>query len=335
MPRMKTEQVRVTAYTLTRALRAAAAFTDANKKSHRHRICLRTATWTDDTPIPTQGGNTDTTGEKSALIAAAGGPLRCLSVLAGETKTFDEFAVDITPSAAALIVKLFSAAGEVELKHDGKTLTVTATDALFDNRRIEVRALKPEVRSDALLIAQRINVVAALSSKDITITHEASVALAAAAKALGAPLLINPITHGKEYGAELQYGSIAVGYTRAYQASSILSPAWGAILDLEAAAGAGDWQDDTVTLQHLIDGALPRRVISIVQPSDSTSEEPDSEPIDLDAIDIDIDQDGVETFASALLQRGSGTAMTDADGTLQVNVTIPAADAFADEEAIA
>jgi hypothetical protein len=303
MPRLKTEQVRVRAYELTRALRAAAAFTDANKKSHRHRICLRTTTWTDDAVTsPTD----DVVGEKSALIAAAGGPLRVVAVMAGEVKTLDEFAIDITPGAAALIVKLFSAAGEVELKHDGKTLTVTATDALFDNRRIEVRALKPEARSDALLIAQRINVVATLSSKDITVTHEASVALAAAAKALGAPLLITPITHGKEYGAELHYGSIAVGYTRAYQASSILSPAWGAILDLESAAGAGDWQDDTVTLQHLIDGALPRRVVSIVQPSTSTSEEPDAGPIDLDNL--------------------------DEDDTVDVVTTV---DAFADEEAIA
>jgi hypothetical protein len=331
MPRLKTEQVRVPAYDLTRALRAAAAFTDVNKKSHRHRICLRTAMWTDDTPIPTQGGNTDTTGEKSALIAAAGGPLRCLSVLAGETKTFDEFAVDITPGAAALIVKLFSAAGEVELKHDGKTLTVTATDALFDNRRIEVRALKPEARSDALLITQRIAAITSHIPMAISITHEASVAIAAAAKALGAPVAMEPISHGKEWGAELQYASVAVGYTRAHLTRASLAPAWDAILEQELIRVDDPWAGDMVTLQHLIDGALPRRAVTVLpggQPA-----EPDGEPIDLDAIDID--QDGVETFASALLQRGSGTALTDADGTLHVNVTIPAADAFADEEAIA
>lgn len=222
MPRVKTEQVRVRAYELTRALRAAAAFTDANKKSHRHRICLRTTTWTDDAiTTPTD----DIVGEKSALVAAAGGPLRVLAVMAGEVKTLDEFAIDITPGAAALIVKLFSQAGEVEL-----------------------------------------------------------------------------------------------------------SPAWGAILD----TGVDDeWRGDLVTLQHLLlDGALPRRAVTIVPGSPDTSEptESDSEPIDLDTLD----EDEPETFASALLQRGGGTVLTDADGTTHINVTIPASDAFADDvEAIA
>jgi hypothetical protein len=305
MPRLKTEQVRVSAYTLTRALRAAAAFTDANKKSHRHRICLRTTTWTDDSKINLDGEQE--TSERSSLIAAAGGPLRVITVLAGDVKELDDFAIDITPGAAALIVKLFSAAGEVELKHDGKTLTVTATDTLFDNRRIEVRALKPEARSDALLIAQRLTSLTGLPDwQPVSITHEASVAVAAAAKALGAPVFVQPIFHGNAAGAELQYASIAVGYTRAHLTGVELSPAWGAILD----TGVDDeWRGDLVTLQHLLDGALPRRVVTIVP--GGAPDEPDSEPIDLDNLDTG-DDPNIEF----------------------VNIT-PAADAFADEEVVA
>jgi len=292
MARTPTQQVRVRAYDLTRALRAAAAFTDANKKSHRHRICLRTSSWLQDV----DGKPTN----KAALIAGAGGPLRVINVMAGDLKEFDFFRVDITPGAAALIVKLFSQAGEVELKSDGKTLAVTSTDQLFDNRRIEVRALKPEDRSDSVVIAQRLSTIWEESPTHLSVSHEASVAIAAAAKALGSNADTNGCLIGGQAGVEILFGHAAVGYSRAYPAASY-SAAWESTLRVNLDPA---WDDEHVHLQHYLDGALPRRSVTIVPPTYETVE--DAGSIDLDNLD--------ETH------------------TVDVVTTV---DAFADEEAIA
>ena len=284
MARTVTQQVRTNADTLCRALRAAAAFTDADKKSHRHRINLRVVTWADLVDDP-DGVRVET--DRQHLVVAAGGPTKVIAALAGDLTAGnlprgDEFTADISPRAAATIVRLFAQAAGVDLKTDGKTLTVTATDTLFDNHRLEVKLLQPSTRADSLDIAWRIRMTGTDDEFDlpdaVAVTADTAACIAAAAKALGAGVTIEPVTFGKVLGVQARFGGAAVAWTRAHQVSSGLSGAWEGILD---GTITGEWAAPDVTLQHLLDGAVPRAGDALT----TVGSAPESGPIDLESLD--------------------------------------------------
>lgn len=276
-----TQQVRVDADTLCRALRAAAAFCDADKKSHRYRINLRKVGWAelDD------AGDTET--DRAHLVVAAGGPTRVIVVNGGDLDVARGmgFSADISPRAAATIVKLFAAADGVDLKTDGKTLTVTATDALFDNHRLEVKQLQISTRADSVDIAWRIHVTGVDDDLPhaVAVTADTSACFAAAAKALGAGIIVEPVSVRQVLGVRARFGSTAVAWTRAHQVGAGLAQKWEGILYGDI---GDEWTTDDVTLQHLLDGALPRpgdTVTASNDPADATG------PIDLDALAEDDD----------------------------------------------
>lgn len=282
MARTSTQQVRVSADTLCRALKAAAAFCDSDKKSHRHRINLRATTWTDDF-------DAENPAEKSALIVAAGGPTRVIAVNAGDLTTIDDFIADISPRAAALIVKVFGQADGVDLKTDGKILTITANDALFDNHKLEVKQLQISTRADSVDIASRIHLTGLDEAADfpdaVAITAETSACVAVAAKALGASVTSEPVSINLVLGVRVKFGGIAVAWTRANQISTGVTRTWEGVL---AGDVSDEWASDDITLQHLLDGALPR-------PGDAlkaVDDVPDGGPIDLESVDPFADDSG-------------------------------------------
>lgn len=284
MARTATQQVRTNADTLCRALRAAAAFTDADKKSHRHRINLRTTTWTDDV-------DEQEPAEKSALIIAAGGPTRVIAINAGDLTTVDPFSVDISPRAAATIVKLFAAADGVDLKTDGKTLTVTATDALFDNHKLEVKQMQPSTRADAVDIAARIQLIGweVPDAHAVAVTSETAACISVAAKALGAGVTTEEITIVGVHGVFVKFGAAAVAWARGNQINAGIIGHWSGILADDI---SDEWAADTITLQHLLDGAVPRAGDALT----TVGSAPESGPIDLESLDPFADDAGEPTL---------------------------------------
>ena len=272
MARTSTQQVRVSASSLCRALRAAAAFADADKKSHRHRVNLR-AVNLGTTEVP-----------RMHLLIGGGNALRVIVVNAGSLDQFDEeFAVDIAVPAAARIVQMFAKTAVVTLKTDGKTMTVAATDAMFDNQEAKVRALAPEARSDALLIAGRLHT--SVGVDDTTLNPMSSSDLqciAAAAKAIGSGIELEDVELDDSSGIRVRFNADAVGFVRTSAAWTSLASFWNNALTVEVEEA---WQAEHIQVGHILDGALPN-VTALKAVADADAEDAD-EPIDLDAVDTD------------------------------------------------
>lgn len=268
MARTNTQQVRVSASSLCRALRAAAAFADADKKSHRHRINLRAVNMgTQDEP-------------KMTLVVGAGGPMRVIVVSAGSLDKYDEdFAVDVSVRGAARIVQMFAQTDGVTLKTDGKTLTVAATDAMFDNQELKVIALKPEQRSDALLIAGRLHSRSTtFASSENPISGSDMACIAAASKAIGVGVEIEDIELGDSGGIRIRIGG-AVAYVRTSGAVTSLAAGWATALTVDVEEA---WQAEHIQVGHILDGALPN-----VTALKAVSDDEDADPIDLDTVTED------------------------------------------------
>ena len=263
MPRTASSQTRVKGSDLVRALHAAAAFTHADKKSHRHRIHLATA------PVD----------DAQVLLVAGGSPTRVLVANVGAA-TGDELRLDLTPAAAGLIVKLFTGAGDVALKHDGKTLTVIASDALFDNQRIEVRTPRIDPRSDAVRIAATAVNLVDEQIEYVAISHDNTAAIAKAAKALGLGPMLTPVGYHDSHGVRVTFGKAAIGYVRATPAVSALSY-WDAATAGGLPAIGSPWYADHITLGHILDGVPPLNVTSLTG-NDLDGDAAD-EGVDLDA----------------------------------------------------
>lgn len=262
MPRTASPQARVKGSDLVRALHAAAAFTHADKKSHRHRIHLATA------PVE----------DAQVLLVAGGSPTRVLVANAG-TVTGDELRLDLTPAAAALIVRLFTGAGDVALKHDGKTLTVTAQDALFDNQRIEVRTPRTDPRSDAIRIAATAINLVDEAVEYVAISHDNTAAIAKAAKALGIGPMLTAVGYHDSLGVRVTFGKAAIGYLRATPSVSALNY-WDEATAVGLPAVGSPWYSDHITLGHILDGVAPLNVTSITTDSSDDVETSD-EGVDL------------------------------------------------------
>lgn len=275
MARTITNQIRVKAPDLCRALRAAAAFADSDKKSHRHVLNLRTVELE-----PVNGKQVD------QLVVAGGNALRAIVVNAGAIDGYTEpFDIDITPKAAALIVSLFAKAWEVELKSNGKTLTVTAADTLFDNQRIEVRAVPMAARADALLVARRMHALADVSFASSYRMNANDIAcVAAASKTLGAGMHTDDLDYGSSKGLRVRMGSAAVAYLRSGTDVANLADVWIQALAHEL---ADPWAADHIDLGHVLDAALP-----IVPPKDdsltvATDGQVETEKATAEVIDLD------------------------------------------------
>lgn len=284
MARATTAQIRLRGADLVRALHAAAAFTHADKKSHRHCINLRTV------------GQDDT----MSLVVGGGSPTRVLVASAGKA-TGDQLAVDLTPGAAAAIVKLFAGSDEVALKHDGKVLAVTAQDQLFDNQRIEVRTLPIDPKADAVRIASTAIVTAENpESGDVALTPDDAVTIAKAAKALGVGYTVEAVQLGDVTGVSVLIGSSAVAYVRGRLVEGQYLPAlFETMGDEHAPRDGSPWYADHIHLGHVLDGVAP---LSVVKPGEVAGDAPegqqeaDVEPaaaedtgVDLDDVEADTD----------------------------------------------
>ena len=289
MARTSTQQVRVSASSLCRALRAAAAFADADKKSHRHRVNLRAV-------------NLGTTEEpKMHLLIGGGNALRVIVVNAGSLDKFDDdFAVDIAVPAAARIVQMFAKTDGVTLKTDGKTMTVAATDAMFDNQEAKVRALAPEARSDALLIAGRLHTRVGVDDTTMNPMSSSDLqCIAAAAKAIGSGIELEDVELGDSSGIRVRFSAGAVGFVRTSAAWTSLAPGWDNALTVEIEEA---WRAEHINVGHILDGALPNvtalKAVADADAEDAAEDEvvdgevvedgsDADEPIDLDAVDTD------------------------------------------------
>lgn len=266
MPRAVTQAARVRAYGLTHALIAAAAFADADKKSHRHRLCLAIST-TDDVD--------DKPGEPYLLVSA-GGPTRVIAVNAGKALGADELRCDLSPAAAALIVKVFGASdGDVQLKYDGTRLTVAATDALFDNQKIEVRTLSFDKRADApRIFATALELAEYDELLRVAITSDATVVVGKAAKALGAAPVIVPVTYHEVPAVAVRIGGQAVAFLRAATVTPDVAPVWRQLAAADLPEDGDAWYSDHIHLGHVLDGVAP---LSVVKPGEVAGDVPEGQ----------------------------------------------------------
>lgn len=269
MARAATTQIRLRGADLVRALHAAAAFTHADKKSHRHCINLRTI-GTDD---------------QMRLLVAGGSPVRVLVASTGLV-TGDDLALDLTPGAAAVIVKLFAGSDDVALKHDGKVLAVAAQDQLFDNQRIEVRTLPIDQKADSLRIAALAAVLGEWTDVPRHLSADMAGAIAKAAKALGVGPTIDSVGYNDVTGARIRFGSGAVAYCRAGEAPAELSDAWNDLFDVAAPADESPWYADHIHLGHILDGVAP---LHAVKDPDTTDEPVEAEDTGVDLADVEAD----------------------------------------------
>lgn len=294
MARATTTQIRLRGADLVRALHAAAAFTYADKKSHRHCINLRTV------------GQDDT----MSLVVGGGSPTRVLVASAGKA-TGDQLAVDLTPGAAAVIVKLFAGSDDVALKHDGKVLAVTAQDQLFDNQRIEVRTLPIDPKADAVRIASTAIVTAKNpESGDIALTPDDAVTIAKAAKALGVGYTVEAVQLGDVTGVSVLIGSSAVAYVRGRLVEGQYLPAlFETMGDEHAPVDGSPWYADHIHLGHILDGVAPLHAVK-------TTEDgmPDVEAVDGDDAGVDLDDEvEIELPDLSLVERPVSLAAVLAD----------------------
>lgn len=268
MARAICNQIRVNGNDLVHALQAAAAFTHADKKSHRHRLNLTTVT-VDDHQV---------------LLVSGGSPTRALAVNAGEA-VGNDLSVDLSPAAAALIVKVFNGSGDVTLKDTGKILAVTAQDQLFDNQRIEVRTLPVDQRADSLrIVAIAIN-LATESEPYVAVSHDTAVAIAKAAKVIGNSPMLIPVGYHDSLGVRVTFGKAAIGYARASAALSALNY-WDAATEESQPLADSPWYADHITLGHILDGVAPLKApLSTVPDNDTEDEDEPDDGVDLDALD--------------------------------------------------
>lgn len=285
MARTITTQVRAEAASLCRSLRAAAAFADADKKSHRHVLNLRTAELD-----PVKGAPND------HLLVGGGNALRAIVVDAGKIDGREALSVDITPKSAALIVALFAKAQGLELKTNGKTLTVTSVDSLFDNQRIEVRIVPASKRADAVLVAQRMH---ALADVQPSSRHRMSAsdlaAVAAASKALSAPMNLDDLEYGSgsSLGLRVRMG-VAVAYLRARDEAGALGDTFRQALDH---AVEDQWTQDHVNLGDVLDGVVP--TLGTVKPVPEQPTQAEQTAVDEQVADvIDLDTYGTEAVSA-------------------------------------
>lgn len=276
MARATTAQIRLRGADLVRALHAAAAFTHADKKSHRHCINLRTIT-----PRP----------DEMRLLVAGGSPVRVLVASAGLV-TGDDLALDLTPAAAAVIVKLFAGSDDVALKFDGKVLAVTAQDQLFDNQRIEIRTLPIDQRADSVRVAALAAILTDLPEAPMHLSADLAAAIAKASKALGVGPTIDGVNLNGVDGARIRFGSAAVAFCRASEATALLSEAWNDMFDVAAPEDGSPWYADHIHLGHVLDGVAPLHAVKDTDApasDDEPGEESEDTGVDLADIETDVE----------------------------------------------
>lgn len=262
----KTFAIRVFAPQLAPALRAAAPFIDADKRSHRHRINLAVHTIT----VKEE--------EQRHLFVAAGNVSSAILIDVGQVDGLEHFACDITPAGAAVIVKFFGGkdAAGVSLTLAGDTLRVAATDRLFDNQSLEVRTRKPGRGTDTIAMMRR--VLAMRTTADpapaMAIGHLDTQRLAAVNKVLGFRIVLERLAlAGETYALAYIGNSVA-----AIPASTSALPSWHVLPE----------QDDddrwlshpNVALKHLLNETFP---------SSSDAPATDDEDADDEGAIIDLD----------------------------------------------
>jgi hypothetical protein len=212
--------------------------------------------------------------------------VRVIVIDAGKVNTGDEFSADIRVKDVKDIASLFAGTDELDLKVTDRTIAFIAGDALFDNYKLELRLLGAEKGSDSVTIAQRI---ATIGEDDLTapgavvcVSSDTSVRVAAAGKALGTGSTARQILGNSVLGARIQFGSSAVAFVRATEAQIAREGKWDVALAIDIPA---EWFGDRVTLQHLLDGALPGPSIAAV--ADPVEPEVDPSTVTSDSDDVD------------------------------------------------
>lgn len=284
MPRTATQQVRVHAPSFIAALKAAKAFVDDGKKSHRNRINIRSIDYA--TLVPPKDGETsewpDGMLEEShnELVVAGGAPTRAIVVYAGHLDKGDFLEIDLPTGSVARIAALFNSTAEIDLKSDGKLLKITAADAMFDNHCLELRIKPTSKAADTVAIACRIEMIGSQVDAlpdSVAITADTSTRIAAAAKALDANSSREPVSIGDTLGVKVLFGRSAVAWVRGYSVGEAGARKWNdALVDTLP----DEWTADGITLQHLLDGALPTKAsVTVIAGADDAVDAPETEAL--------------------------------------------------------
>lgn len=291
----RTRAIRTYGPTLAGALRAAAPFIDADKRSHRHRLNLAVH------EIPVK----DST--ERHLFVAAGNASSAILIDAGKIDELEDFATDITPIGAAILVKLFGGkgAGSVSLTLNTDTLRVTSVDRLFDNQSIEVRTRKGAKGTDSVAIMRRVLAYATPGTGDVfsfgalAIGSKDTERLAAVSKLTGSRAVLERFDRNDSQFVLAYIGaSVAVvpGYTT------------GIFVAAELAAQESDaqWLDEdvvtTIQLRHLLNETMPHETPSVADLDNQDDDDADTDDdtdgndglVDLDAPALSVVPDQVD-----------------------------------------